>query len=213
MKIQNSIKILKNNPLFTINQNIFSLLHIRANFVSYFFHYKNHHSSLFKYRNNIRNFNLISQSQKGVNTMKKFIRYSIYGFKPQYQSHHLEQVKYHLNDFNITKYPKHLQYAIQEQHDRLLPFYQEHYDDFENGIWFFLEGYKSNFDLNHLRRKVPCWKAEIEDDAIVYDPNWEKILTLDDSEIKIRGCYLPKRELYKIHHIPNTQIEGIFYII
>lgn len=137
--------------------------------------------------------------------MKKIIRYSIYGFRPQYQSYHLEQVDYHLNDFDITKYPKHLHYVIQEQHDRLLPFYQEHYDDFKNGIWFFLEGYKNNFSLNHLRRKVPCWKAEIEDDAVVYDPNWEKILTLDDPEIKIGGCYLPKRELYKIHHIQKVR--------
>ena len=84
---------------------------------------------------------------------------------------------------------------------KLLPFYQEHYEDFKEGIWFFLEGHKDNFSLNHLKRKVPCWKAKIEDDAIVYEPNWEKIITLDDPLVKSGGCYLPKREMYKIHNV------------
>lgn len=69
-----------------------------------------------------------------------------------------------------------------------------------------MDGYKNNQSLNHLKRTVPCWKAEIEDNAIVYnaivyDTNWEKIITLDDPLIKLGGCYLPEREKYKTHNI------------
>lgn len=103
--------------------------------------------------------------------MKKIIRYSIYGFNPQYQSHHLENINYDLYKFNIKDFPEHLQYIIQKRHNRLLPFYQEHYEDFKEGIWLFIEGHKNNQALNHLKRKVPCWKAEVEDDVLVYDCN------------------------------------------
>lgn len=133
--------------------------------------------------------------------MKRIIRYSLYGFNPQYQSHHLKHINYDLYNFNIKDFPEHLQYVIQERHNRLLPFYQEHYEDFKEGIWFFLEGHKNNQALNHLKRKVPCWKAEIEDDAIIYDVNWESIVTLDNSIVEMFGCYIPKREMYKIHNI------------
>ena len=137
--------------------------------------------------------------------MKKIIRYSLNGFKPQYQSHHLERINYDLYNFNIKDFPEHLQYVIQERHDKLLPFYQEHYEDFKAGIWFFLEGHKNNQALNHLKRKVPCWKAEIDDDAIVYDCNWENIITLDEPIVEMFGCYLPKCEMYKIHNIQKIQ--------
>ena len=43
----------------------------------------------------------------------KIIRYSIQGFKPQYQSEHLKNINYHLNDFNINDFPEHLRYIIQ----------------------------------------------------------------------------------------------------
>lgn len=137
--------------------------------------------------------------------MKKIIRYSIHAFKPQYQSHHLKDINYHLNDFNITEFPKHLQYVIQQRHDKFLPFYKEHYEDFKEGIWFFLDGYKNNQSLNHLKHKVPCWEAEIEDDVIIYDCNWEEIITLDDDMAKYGGCYLPKREICKIHNIKRRR--------
>ena len=136
--------------------------------------------------------------------MKKIIRYSLYGFKPQYQSHHLEHVNYDLYNFNIKDFPEHLQYVIQKRHDKLLPFYKEHYEDFKEGIWFFLEGHKNNQSLNHLKRKVPCWKAEIEDGAIVYDCNWENIVPLNNPIVEMFGCYLPKREMYKIHNIQKV---------
>ena len=39
--------------------------------------------------------------------------------------------------------------------------------------YVFIDGYKNNQSLNHLKRKVPCWKAEISDNTVVYDVNWE----------------------------------------
>ena len=47
----------------------------------------------------------------------KIIRYSIQGFKPQYQSHHLKYINYHLNNFNINDFPEHFRYIIQKQHE------------------------------------------------------------------------------------------------
>jgi hypothetical protein len=46
------------------------------------------------------------------NNTTKIIRYSLQGFKPQYQLHHLGHINYYLHNFNINEYPKHLQYHI-----------------------------------------------------------------------------------------------------
>ena len=48
----------------------------------------------------------------------RIIRYSTQGFKPQYQSEHLKNINYHLNDFNINDFPEHLRYIIQKQHEK-----------------------------------------------------------------------------------------------
>lgn len=69
--------------------------------------------------------------------MKKIIRYSVNGFRPQYQSHHLKNIHYHMYNFNIADYPEHLRYIIMELHIKHLSFYREHYKDFKEGIWFF----------------------------------------------------------------------------
>ena len=55
----------------------------------------------------------------------KIIRYSVQGFKPQYQSEHLKNINYHLNDFNINDFPEHLRYIIQKQHEEHLSFYKK----------------------------------------------------------------------------------------
>ena len=47
----------------------------------------------------------------------RIIRYSTKGFKPQYQSHHLKHINYHLNDFNINDFSEHLRHIIQKQHE------------------------------------------------------------------------------------------------
>ena len=44
----------------------------------------------------------------------RIIRCSTQGFKPQYQSEHLKNINYHLNDFNINDFPEHLRYIIQK---------------------------------------------------------------------------------------------------
>lgn len=86
----------------------------------------------------------------------KVIRYSIYGFKPQEQTHHMKYINYHLHEFNINEYPEHLQYEIQKIHERCVKFYSQHLDDLKCGIWCFVDGHKNNLSLNHLKRKVPC---------------------------------------------------------
>ena len=44
----------------------------------------------------------------------KVIRYSIYGFKPQEQIHHMEIINYHLHRFDINDYPEHIRYDIKK---------------------------------------------------------------------------------------------------
>ena len=131
----------------------------------------------------------------------RIIRYSTKGFKPQYQSHHLKYINYHLNNFNINDFPEHFRYIIQKQHEEHLSFYKAHYQDFQYGIWFFIDGHKNNQSLNHLKHKVPCWEAEIENDVLVYDVNWEYQTTLSDPFGINSRFYLPASQMQKIHNI------------
>lgn len=108
-------------------------------------------------------------------------------------------------NFNINDFPKHLQYEIQRIHERNVIFYTEHYADLKEGVWFFLDGHKDNMSLNHLKHKVPCWEAEIESDALVYDCNWEKVVPLTDSIVECFGCYIPKSQIHKIHNIKKRK--------
>ena len=130
----------------------------------------------------------------------KIIRYSIDGFKPQYQSKHLSDIDLELNEswFQnnfINNCPQHLKDICLEKHNRIVPFLKEHYGDFKCGIWAFIDGYKNNQSLNHLKTKVPCWKAEISDDTMVYDVNWEKQMLITDPECKLFGFYIPVNQL------------------
>lgn len=138
----------------------------------------------------------------------KVIRYSVNGFRPQYQSNHLNtHVLYHLKRFDLSVFPKHLRWQIKQIHDNLYPFYKENFDDFRYGVWVFIDGYKDNQSLNHLKRKVPCYEAELPDDIIVYDVNWSKQMKLSDPECKIFGCYVPKRSLKGIKNIRRRKNE------
>lgn len=131
----------------------------------------------------------------------KIIRFSPYAFNPQIQTHHMEYIDYCINDFNINDFPSQQRYILQKTFEKRISFYKEHYNDFKEGIWFFLDGHKNNQSLNHLKHKVPCYEAEIENDVEIYDCNLEYLTTLDDSFVKFAGCYLPKREIHKIHNI------------
>jgi len=137
--------------------------------------------------------------------MVKIIRFSTEGFKPQKQTHHLEHIDYHMNRFNINDFPEFLRYEIMKSHEKKLAFYKEHLEDFQEGVWFFLDGHKDNQSLNHLKKLVPCWEAEIDEDVLVYDANWEKVVPLSDSIVEAFGCYCPKRYLNKIHNVKRRK--------
>lgn len=131
----------------------------------------------------------------------KIIRYSITGFKPQYQSHHLGDIDYHRNHFNISVFPEWTQRNIQEIHERKLKFYNENYTDFEYGVWAFINGYKNNMALNHLKQRVPCWEAEISDNTIVYDVNWECKMPITDPLCTAFGFYIPVCQLNTLKNV------------
>lgn len=131
----------------------------------------------------------------------KVIRYSVCGFKPQTQTNHMEHVNYHLYQFDINDYPDHLKWQIQKIHERNVAFYNDHLDDLKSGIWVFIDGHKDNLSLNHLKRRVPCWEADLPDDTECYDCNWEKITTISDHIVLFGGCYIPERELFKLKNI------------
>lgn len=131
----------------------------------------------------------------------KIIRYSVAAFEPQEQTHHAKHIQFHLYDFDIDKFPEFARWQILKIHEQKVAFYREHLEDFRCGIWCFVDGHKSNQSLNHLKKKVPCWEAEVPDDIECYDCNWEKLITISDSDVLCGGCYIPEREMWKIRNI------------
>lgn len=136
----------------------------------------------------------------------KIIRYSVAAFEPQQQTHHEKHIQYHLSDeFNIEDYPEFLRYEIQRIHGQKVVFYKEHLEDLRCGIWCFVDGHKSNQSLNHLKRKVPCWEAEVPDDIECYDCNLEKLTNISDPTVLWGGSYIPEREMWKIRNIKRRR--------
>lgn len=132
----------------------------------------------------------------------KIIRYSKTGFKPQYQSWHLRNhVNYHLNRFDISQFPDFLQPYILENHEKLVSFYREQQENLQHGVWAFIDGYKNNQSLNHLKECVPCWEAEISDDAIVVGANWDHLMPITDGECKGFGFFIPESQMGTIHNV------------
>jgi hypothetical protein len=131
----------------------------------------------------------------------RIIRYSKNGFVPQHQTHHLRDVFYHLNEFDINEFPEHLRYHIQERHNKLVPFYHENYVYLQYGVWAFIDGYKNNESLNHLRELVPCWEAEIPDDTVVFDVNWERTIPITDGLCRSFGFFIPEQQMHSISGI------------
>ncbi|MDD3123567.1 MAG: hypothetical protein PHC62_08675 [Candidatus Izemoplasmatales bacterium] len=131
------------------------------------------------------------------------IRYSVNGFKPQYQSHHLVEIDYEQNGFikDFNKIPEHLKIECLKRHNRLVPFYKQHNDLFQYGVWAFINGYKNNQALNHLKYKVPCWEADIDDNAIVVGVNWDHLMFVKDGECTIFGFYIPEQSMQSIRNI------------
>ena len=130
----------------------------------------------------------------------KIIRYSTTAFMPQEQTHHIKLFESWVN-LNSEDYPKHLQYTMQQLKEKRILFYNQHKEDLQEGLWFFIDGHKNNQSLNHLKHRVPCYEAEIPDDIMVYDCNLEKIIPLTDSLVQWAGCYIPKRLCSQITNI------------
>lgn len=134
----------------------------------------------------------------------RIIRYSVNGFKPQYQSYHLKDVYYHLYNFNIADYPEWMHEIVLDMHYKRVMFYKENISDFQYGIWAFIDGYKNNQSLNHLKHRVPCWSADISDDTIVYSVNWDKKIKITDDECKVFGFYIPANQLKTLKNIKRV---------
>ena len=129
------------------------------------------------------------------------IRYSVAAFEPQEQTHHAKHIQYHLSgEFNLEDYRE-----FMSIHEQKVAFYKDYLEDFKRGIWCFVDGYKSNQSLNHLKKKVPCWEAEVPDDVECYDCNWEKLITISDSVVQWGGCYIPEREMCKIRNVKRRR--------
>lgn len=131
----------------------------------------------------------------------KIIRYSTTAFTPQKQTYHIKLFESWFN-LNLKDYPAHLQYSIQQLKEQKILFYNQHKEDLQEGLWFFIDGHKDNQSLNHLKQKVPCYEAEIPDDIMVYDCNLEKIIPLTDPLVYWAGCYIPTR---LCSHITNIK--------
>lgn len=135
-------------------------------------------------------------------------RYSKNAFDVQYQSHHLSEINNFILDRNefIKRFVdtcdnQYITKILLEQYDKYHDFYVQNYKDFERGIWVFIEGYKNNQSLNHLKEKVPCFLAELPDDTEVYDVNLQEKILLSDSLCTCFGCYVPERSLANIQNI------------
>ena len=138
--------------------------------------------------------------ERGDDIMK-VIRYSIHGFTSQKQTHHMKDVNYHLCEFDINDYPDFAKFTIEEIHQKRVDFYLQHLTDLQFGIWCFKDGYKDNQSLNHLKRRVPCWEAELPDNTECYDCNWKRFTNISDPYVLFGGFYIPERELCKLKNI------------
>ena len=56
-----------------------------------------------------------------------------------------------------------------------------------------------------MKHKVPCWEAEVENDVLVYDVNWEYQTTLLNPFGINCGFYLPSLQIHKIHNIKKRK--------
>lgn len=132
----------------------------------------------------------------------KIIRYSKTGFEARDQDFHMNRhVYYHLFNFNLETYPENKRGEILENHRKLVRLYKENFMDFKRGIWIFIDGFKNDHSLNHLKEKVPCFEADIDNSVDAYSVNWEYKLKLSDDIVKLFGCYIPEREISKISNI------------
>ena len=127
----------------------------------------------------------------------KIIRYSTTGFTPQKQTHHIRMFEIWQN-LNPKDYPE-MEYTMQQLKQQHTLFYNQHKEDLQEGLWFFIGGYKDNQSLNHLKHKVPCYEAEVPDNIMVYGCNLEKVIPLTD--------YIPKRLCNQVTNIKRRRFK------
>jgi hypothetical protein len=135
----------------------------------------------------------------------KIIRYSSTAFTPQKQTLHIRMFEIWQN-LNPKDYPE-MEYTMQQLKQQHTLFYNQHKEDLQEGLWFFIDGYKDNQSLNHLKHKVPCYEAKIPDNIMVYDCNLEKAIPLTDPLVYWAGCYIPKRLCNQITNIKRRRFK------
>ena len=135
----------------------------------------------------------------------RIARYSLDGFVPKRQTYHMNQIWYELYHFNSHELPWHLRDGAVERHAKIVPFLTEHLTDFMHGIWVFIDGNENSMSLNHSKIDLPKWTADIDDNTMVYDVNWERCIPINDHIPKIFGCFIPKRSVI----LENIKCHGI----
>lgn len=133
-------------------------------------------------------------------------RYSDTGFEPQDQSHHRACVLLELDEqaFEemMERMPAHGISGCRERHERLVPLYAEHIEDFESGVWVFTSDNNSRMSLNHLKSIPTKWSAELPDDTIVWNVNLDARTTLVDCPAAdVFGCYVPASSLERLSDV------------
>ena len=133
----------------------------------------------------------------------RVVRYSKTGFKPRYQSHHLQHILFELTGFDEkdikSPYRRYIRRYIRESHEKLVKLYTKNFDDFRYGIWCFKEGYSIGPELNHLRESKPRFVADLDENTEVYDVNLHEIFKLKD--YPYGAMYVPKRSLKSLSNI------------
>jgi len=131
----------------------------------------------------------------------KIIRFSDSGFSPQYQDYHLRSLIWPLlnyfynRDFPLYSKARAIFSSNHQYFKRLAQFIYENEEDFEYGIWAFIDGHVNNASLNHLNKRVSVWKAEIPDHIYVYDVNLNEKYLITDKRAQFFGFFIPSKEL------------------
>lgn len=132
--------------------------------------------------------------------MVKVFRYSKTGFKPRYQSHHLENILFTVTNDDLSAFNKlHNRKEAKSNYKKYQQFLNENFSDFRYGIWCFKDGSSIGPELNHLRESRPRWEAELPDDIEVYDTNLAKKYMLRD--FPFGPMYVPRRSLENIQNV------------
>jgi len=125
--------------------------------------------------------------------MKKTViitRYSDEGFMPKYQSHHLKLIDYHLNGFNIARFPAHIRPMIFKRHLDLKKAYLKNRQFVKYGTWCFISGYERLEEITHLTHFPKLFKARITANTMVYTKLLDKKIPITSAVCKEFGFFI-----------------------